>query len=344
MPNRAMEEKELAIALKIPADLPFLKAICWQVADLKYLTPKEMLHRYELGWQYRGVLGEPSLEELSFIQELSQGYQSWLAAELCATPPQLQNIRDCGTSQQMFKRELHQKILTILTHLNIEFLRECHAYFGGGTLVSLQHEEYRLSKDIDFMCSMTNGYHLLRQKVAAMGYDVIFSSRDRLILPNEIQANQYGIRFPVIIDGTTIKLEMVSEGRIQLGEPDYPSWSPVPCLNQIDIFAEKLLANADRWPSELVNSRDLIDLAMLRLASPIPQTAIDKAESAYQVIEPFKRAIQYFQEHPEYRQRCYGALSIETPDKIINGIDLLANDFSMKATARTLSEESPSNY
>lgn len=332
-----MEEKDFAIALKIPPDLPFLKAICWQIANVKHLTPKEMLRRYESGWHYRGVLGEPSLEELSFIQQLSQHYQSWLAAEVC-TYHQPLNIKSCGTSQQMFKRELHQKILAILNCLNVEFLQECRAYFGGGTLVSLQHGEYRLSKDINFMCPIDNGYRLLRQKVTAGGYGVIFSNRDRVTLPNEIQANQYGIRFPVIIDETLIKLEMVSEGRIPLGEPDYPSWSPVPCLNQIDIFAEKLLANADRWPSELVNSRDLIDLAIQRLASPIPQAAIDKAESAYQVIEPLKRAIQYFQEHPEYRDRCYSALSIEAPDKIINGIDLLANDLGMEATVRTFSE------
>lgn len=333
-----MEKKKLALTFQIPSELPFLKAICWQIADIKYLTPQEMLHCYERGWHYWGVLGEPSLEELSFIQELSQHYQSWLTAALNITGHQPQTLQSCETSQQMFKRDLHKKILTVLSNLNADFLHECRAYFGGGTLVSLQHGEYRLSKDIDFMCPMDDGYRLLRQQVASRGYDVIFATRNRILLPNEIQANQYGIRFPVIVDETTIKLEIVSEGRIQLGEPDYPIWSSVPCLNQIDSFAEKLLANADRWSSELVSSRDLIDLAMQRLAAPIPQEAIDKAESAYQVIEPLRRAIQYFQEHPEYRDKCYTALSIEAPDKVINGIDLLASDLGMEATVRTFKE------
>ncbi len=261
----------------------------------------------------------------------------------------------------MFKREIHQKILTVLSHLNVEFLRSCRAYFGGGTLVIMEHGKYRLSQDIDFMCPMDDGYRLLRRKVAQGGYDAIFSRHDslpypsgtpagngnpfredsfaaRIVLPNDIQSNQYGIRFPVIVGGTAIKFEMVCEGRIQLGEPNYPNWSPVPCLNRIDSIAEKLLANADRRPSDRVNSRDLIDLAMQRLADPIPQGAIDKAEAAYQVMEPLDRAIHYFQDRPDYREKCYEVLSSAEPNQVINGIDLLAQDLGRELTARTFSE------
>lgn len=340
-----MNDREVATTFKIPEELPFLQAICWQVANVKYLTIKEMLCRYESGWHYWGVLGKPSAEELAFIKQISQHYQSWLVAEL-GNVCQPQKTEKWVSLPGMFKREIHQKILTILSHLNVEFLEECHAYFGGGTLVSMQHGEYRLSQDIDFMCPMDGGYNLLRRKVAEGGYDVIFASRDslldsfgsRIILPNDIQSNQYGIRFPVIVGGTTIKFEMVCEGRIQFGEPSYPNWSPVPCLNQIDIIAEKLLANADLWPSDRVNSRDLIDLAIQRLATPIPQKAIDKAEAAYQVMEPLIRAIQYFQDRPDYREKCYDILSIAEPNQVINGIDLLAQDLGREITVRTFME------
>ena len=340
-----MNDQELATPFKIPAELPFLQAICWQVANVKDLTFKEMLCRYESGWHYWGVLGEPNSEELIFIQQISQHYQSWLVAEL-GSISQPQKTEKWVNLQPMFKREIHQKILTVLNHLNVEFLQECRAYFGGGTLVSMEHGEYRLSQDIDFMCPMDGGYSLLRRKVAEAGYDAIFANRDslrdsfasRIFLPNDIQSNQYGIRFPVIMDDTIIKFEMVCEGRIQFGEPNYPNWSPVPCLNQIDIIAEKLLANADRWPSDRVNSRDLIDLAIQRLASPIPQQAIDKAEAAYPVMEPLNRAIQYFQDRPDYREKCYDILSIAEPDRVINGIDLLAQDLGRAITVRTFSE------
>ena len=128
------------------------------------------------------------------------------------------------------------------------------------------------------------------------------------------------------------------EGRIELGEADYPSWSPVPCLNQIDSFAEKLLANSDRWNDSSVESRDLIDLAIQRLSFPIPQAAIEKAQSAYPVIEPLKKAILFFQNHPNYRDKCFTALGISEPSKIIDGIDLMAADFNLKNTPRTFSE------
>ena len=76
-----MNNQEIATAFKVPAQLPFLQAICWQIADVKKLTLKEMLSRYESGWSYWGVLGKPSSEELAFIQQISQYYQSWLVAQ-----------------------------------------------------------------------------------------------------------------------------------------------------------------------------------------------------------------------------------------------------------------------
>ena len=238
----------------------------------------------------------------------------------------------------MFEREFHQKILIVLNQLNANFLLECGAYFGGGTLVSLNHGEYRLSKDIDFLCYTGTGYRLLRQKIAENQYNALFNTQNNLNLPGEIKADQYGVRFAIVVDETLIKFEIIMEGRIELGEADYPSWSPVPCLNQIDSFAEKLLANSDRWNDSSVESRDLIDLAMQRLNSPIPQAAIEKAESAYPVIEPLKKAISFFQNHPNYRDKCFTALRIAEPSKIIDGIDLMAADFNLKKTPRTFSE------
>ena len=334
-----MNNEEVAATLKIPAHLPFLQAICWQIYDVKLLTIKEMLDRYESGWNYWGILGKPSSEELFFIQLISELYQSWLVTELDSICPSPQTPKNNVIYRSTFKHEFHQKILTVLSHLNVEFLQECRAYFGGPSLVSMQQGEYRLSKDIDFMCPMDAGYRLLRRKVAEGGYDAIFLRRDSLFLPQDIQTNHYGIRFPVIVDGITIKFEMVCEGRIEFGEPSYLNCLPVPCLNLVDIFAETLLANADRWPSDRVNSRDLIDLAMLRLASAIPQEAIDKAEAAYQVMQPLERSIQYFQERPEYREKCYEILSIAQPNQVIDGIDLLAQDLGKKLTVRTFSED-----
>ena len=145
-----------------------------------------------------------------------------------------------------------------------------------------------------------SAYHQLRQGIIDEGYKAIFTRFDQILLPREIQANQYGIRFPVVVDETQIKFEIVVGGNIQFGSPEYLSWLPVPCLNSTDSFAEKLLANPDRWADRRIDSRDIIDLSMQRLAEPIPAEAIAKAENAYPVIEPLIRAIQNFQQKPEY--------------------------------------------
>jgi hypothetical protein len=306
--------------LKIPENLPFLESLCWQREGIKKLTPLEMLRRYERGWHYRGVLAIFSATEAQFVQQLADFYGSWLSDSL------------------MFQQDFHQKIYMILNQLNADFLRECRAYFGGGTFISLNQGEYRLSKDIDFLCSSGGGYRLLREEVRNRGYHALFTSQNHLRLSGEIQTNQYGVRFPIFVEDTLIKFEIIMEGRIQLGEPDYPSWCPVPCLNTVDCFAEKLLANADRWIDSSVESRDLIDLGMQRLKSPLTQAAIDKAEAAYGVVESLKKAILNFQEKPDYRDRCFSSLRILEPGKIIDGIDLLARDLGLETTVRTFKE------
>lgn len=64
--------------LRMPEELPFLASVSW--FDVKYrdLDPLEMLSRYEAGWRYRGVLGEPSPEEERFIKALATRFGSIL--------------------------------------------------------------------------------------------------------------------------------------------------------------------------------------------------------------------------------------------------------------------------
>ncbi|WP_251955880.1 hypothetical protein [Nostoc commune] len=62
-------------------------------------------------------------------------------------------------------------------------------------------------------------------------------------------------------------------------------------MNTIIKFLQfKLLSNSDRYADDSVEARDLIDLAILRLRSPIPQASIEKAKRAYQVMRPLERA------------------------------------------------------
>jgi hypothetical protein len=154
--------------------------------------------------------------------------------------------------------------------------------------------------------------------------------------------DQYGIRMIVTVDNEPIKVEIIAEARVQLDSPRYPEWSPVACLSLNDCFTSKLLANSDRFMDDGVESRDLIDLAVLRLQSPIPQSALEKAENAYEVLRPLKTAVQRFQERPDYRKTCFLGLHIEAQSqvsKIMDGVDLLANDLELPSTQRTFNEQ-----
>lgn len=237
----------------------------------------------------------------------------------------------------------HQLIYTVLRNLNADLFTRAGAHFGGGTLITLHHGEYRWSKDVDFLCAVGPGYRLLRTELMERGTTALFKSFAGLTLPREAKADQYGIRLPLLVDGSqeVLKLEIVAESRICLESPECPAWSPVPVLSLNDRFAEKLLANADRWNDRAVEARDLIDLSVLRLYDAIPDRAIAKAEEAYPVMVPLRRAIQAFQTDPSYRRACFDGLRVHNRGHIINGLDQLAADFALPSTVRTLEEAGP---
>lgn len=244
----------------------------------------------------------------------------------------------------MFKLEHHQKIQHILLCLSPPFFYAVHAYFGGGTLLALRYNEYRWSKDIDFICPVGDSYRQLRTAIMSLGYDALFQSQEGIQLPREIKADQYGVRFPVVVQGTVIKFEIIAEARIELDAPTYLEWMAIPCLNFEDSCAEKLLANADRWSDSSVESRDLIDLAILRLQSSFSAASFAKAEAAYPVLLPLKKAIENFQQKAEYRKKCFRSLQLSNWPILIDGMDLLAQDLSLPFTPRNDDERHIGEY
>lgn len=240
-----------------------------------------------------------------------------------------------------FKLEHHNKILAILDSFNPEVLKAGLAYFGGGTLLALDFEEYRWSKDIDFISSVTSsGYKYIRTVVFDSGYEALFRDLSRIRIGRGT-TDQYGIRMIVLIDDIPIKTEIIAEVRFELDPPRYPQWSPVACLSLNDCFTAKLLANSDRFMDDSVESRDLIDLAVLRLHASIPKVALKKAEQAYEVVRQLEKAVQRFQARPDYRQECFETLQIDRSQipKIIDGIDLLARDLNLDETERVFKEQ-----
>jgi len=69
----------------------------------------------------------------------------------------------------MFRREIYRSMARVLDALDAEVLARTSFRFGGGTCLALGHGEYRLSRDIDFVCSDPGGYAELRSSMREHG-------------------------------------------------------------------------------------------------------------------------------------------------------------------------------
>lgn len=231
----------------------------------------------------------------------------------------------------MFGCRQHQSVLTLLTAFEADTLARTRFLFGGGTRIVLDLDEFRESYDVDFLCSDAEGYADLRFMAATRGYAGLFksSSLAQLSFPREMKIDQYGIRFLVEVGGDRLKVELIREARIDLDPGVRPEWSPVDCLSLSDCYAEKLLANSDRWADRQNLSRDLIDLSVLRMKKGgLPATAWDKAEGAYRsaVRTDLRKALEAFLGDPRHQEDCFRGLRIDDPASVLEGAALLLGE------------------
>jgi hypothetical protein len=231
----------------------------------------------------------------------------------------------------MLERPRHRSVLAVLAAMDGEALARCGFLFGGGTRIVLDLGEYRESDDVDFLCSSSAGYGDMRLAVKSRSYAALFTEEglSRLAFPREPRIDQYGIRFPVMLGDETLKVELVREARIDLDPGVRPSWSPVECLTLVDCYAEKLLANSDRWADRQVLSRDLLDLAALRVhCGPIPPESWRKVEQAYKSASraDLAKALALFDSDAKYRRRCLEGLAVRAESDVLCGLSMLSDD------------------
>jgi len=219
----------------------------------------------------------------------------------------------------LFERAHHRDVALVLQSLDAQALEQRRCWFGGGTAMALRYGEYRESVDIDFMVSDLNGYRELRQALGQLRtLEPIVRSGMHLELARETRADQYGIRTQVRAGTSTIKFEIVLEARIELAQPsDADRICGVQTLAPIDLAAEKLLANADRWRDDSVYNRDVIDLAMMQADRALLESACEKAEKAYggAIRSSLAQAVQLLQSQPTRLDRCMKALAIDSVTK-----------------------------
>jgi len=216
---------------------------------------------------------------------------------------------------ELFSRRHHNDILHVLRCLNGDFLCDAECYFGGGTAIVLQLDEYRESVDVDFLCASQEGYRKLRQALWG-GSDLAGFLRPgaELRLLRDVRMDQYGIRTLIGVGDVAIKFEIVREARIELSGQIDPCYG-VPVLSRDHMFAEKLLANADRWNDAGVLSRDILDLSMMIARwGPIPAAAWAIAEGAYgdTAHKAYGKAVERIRT-PEWLRKCMRDMAID-PD------------------------------
>ena len=223
------------------------------------------------------------------------------------------------------RRDHHRLVMQVLRTMDEQFLAQQQCWFGDGTRIVLELEEYRESVDIDFLCSDTAGYRAIRETVNNVSFGALFSTQPELL--REIRADRYGVRSWLNVDGKPIKLEIVSEGRIELSGTRIDKL-PVPVLDWSSCLAEKLLANTDRGRDTAHRSRDVIDLAYMMADTPEAdlQGALNTAENAYgtSVLRELEFALNTLQEL-HYRERCSASLQLEFPERLSMGLDRLAS-------------------
>lgn len=179
----------------------------------------------------------------------------------------------------IFKLKEHRIISEALLLMNRDLLFTNKCWFGGGTAIVLKLDEYRRSLDIDFVCSDPDGYRELRSAAVELGTRGFF--RKPVEALREFKVDQYGLRTAIELHGQPMRFEIIREARIQVyGRHD--DELGVPTLLLTDMFAEKLLANADRCLDRAVAYRDAFDLGMLATShGNIPPEALTKATAAY---------------------------------------------------------------
>jgi len=211
----------------------------------------------------------------------------------------------------MFRRAHHRRIFSVLSGMNSGFLEATGCCFGGGTCLALRLGEFRESVDVDFLCASQQGYRALRSTVTNVSLGEIF--RDPPSMLREVRFDRYGIRTVFSVEDVPVKFEIVLEGRVGL-DCERIDTLPVPVLDRVSLFTEKLLANSDRYADRSVYGRDVIDLlVMIEHWGAIPGAAWDRAKQAYgeAVATDFQRAIQRLGDERGYLDECFATLAVE---------------------------------
>jgi hypothetical protein len=231
-----------------------------------------------------------------------------------------------------FRRPHHRSVAALLGAMDAKFLLRAECWFGGGTQIALSLDEYRESRDIDFLCSSREGFRLLRETVSEDSLGAL--ARKPIALSRDLRTDRDGIRGFLRHGEARIKFEIVLEGRLDLsGQLD--KRLGVPVLSPDCVAAEKFLANADRGLDTSTSSRDAIDLAFLAAAHGIDalRPGLRIAEAAYgkEIRSRLNSVLELFADKRGYAAECARTLGVEDTTTLRKGLAQLGRLSTSKA-------------
>ena len=133
----------------------------------------------------------------------------------------------------MYKVKHHQIIESALKNFNADFFCGNKIYFGGGTRIALEIDEYRESIDIDFLCPDRASYRAVREQVNNVSLGKLVHKE--FVYAREIRADRDAVRTLIKHEDTIIKLEFVSFPEYKL-IADKEQLFPIPYISKESCF------------------------------------------------------------------------------------------------------------
>jgi hypothetical protein len=211
-----------------------------------------------------------------------------------------------------FRLEHHRDIFTILQALDGDLFARAKCFFGGGTAIVLALDEYRKSVDVDFLCSDKEGWRLLVQATWGKGLSGLFRPEAEFQELRELRKSRDKFQAVIGSGNSKIKFEIVLEARIDLSGTQNPDYG-IPVLDPTWMYAEKLLANADRGNDKSTMSRDIIDLSMMILNwGGIPSEAWRIVEDVYgqTARAAYAKSVELIRQ-PEWLEHCMDQMQMD---------------------------------
>jgi len=193
---------------------------------------------------------------------------------------------------QGYKRAHHQLIEEILTSLNPISLQQKGLLFCGGTRISLEHDEYRESLDIDFVPCDHTAFSSLRKAVFENQLENIFFKDDGLLsIESDIRSDRYGVRLLLSHKSdpaTKVKFEIFSEDRMVFDMTRHEVFTgshnnlKIATTNMHEQWVAKILAHVDRGDDPSNLNKDLLDITFMTHQSGfLPADTLIRANEIY---------------------------------------------------------------